>query len=152
MESYTEDIDVLEASSIIKTPERPTTGKKRPRANLPAVGTTAKKCPRRQVVEPECAQCRHLLAEYKELRETNALLTEQLNAQRMQVQPSEAPRPGKISKEVAERYQVRVIHVALLYVITRLLVNTLKPKSFNCSAIPKKLPELNHRKSRNLWI
>lgn len=36
-----------------------------------------------------------------------------INAQRMEVQPSEAPTPGKISKEVAERYQVRVIHVKL---------------------------------------
>lgn len=113
MECCTENIDVLEASNIMKTPERPTTGKKRPRANHLAVGTTAKKCPRRQVVQPECAQCHHLLAENRELRETNALLTEQLNAQRMEVQPSEAPRPGKISKEVAERYQVRVIHVKL---------------------------------------
>lgn len=113
MECYTENIDVLEASNIMKTPERPTTGKKRPRANHLAVGTNAKKCPRRQVVQPECARCRHLLAENRELRETNALLTEQLNAQRMEVQPSEAPRPGKISKEVAERYQVRVIDVKL---------------------------------------
>ena len=110
MECSTEDIDVLEASNIIKTPERPTAGKKRPRANPLAVATTAKKCPRKQVAQPECAQCLHLLAENKELREANALLTEQLNAQ-----PSEAPRPGKISKEVAERYQVRVIHVALCH-------------------------------------
>lgn len=95
MECYTEDIDVLEASNIIKTPERPTTGEKRPQANPLAVGTTAKKCPRRRVVQPECAQCCHLLAEIKELREANALLTEKLNAQRMEVQPSEAPRPGK---------------------------------------------------------
>ena len=86
MKSYSEDIDVLEASSIIKTPERPTTGKKRPRANLLAVGTTAKKCPRRQVVEPECAQCLHLLAENKDLRETNALLTEQLRTSPRNVQ------------------------------------------------------------------
>lgn len=89
MECYTKDIDVLEASNIIKTPERPTTGKKRPRANPLTVGTTAKKCPRRQVVEPECAQCRHLLLENKELREANAQLTEELNAQRMEVQPSD---------------------------------------------------------------
>ncbi|XP_068697467.1 DNA ligase 1-like [Montipora foliosa] len=106
MECYTKDIDVLEASNIIKTPERPTTGKKRPRANPLTVGTTAKKCPRKQVVEPECAQCRHLLLENKELREANARLTEELNAQRMEVQPSDAPRPGKISKEVAERYKM----------------------------------------------
>ena len=31
---------------------------------------------------PQCTQCRHLLAEKQELKETNALLTEQLNAQR----------------------------------------------------------------------
>ena len=111
MECYTEDIDVLEASNMINTPERPTTGKKRPRANPLAIGTTAKKCPRRQVLEPECAQCRHLLLENKELRDANERLTEELNAQRMEVQPSDAPRPGKISKEVAERYKVRVIHV-----------------------------------------
>jgi len=85
MECSTENIDVLEASNIMNTPERPTTGKKLPQANHLAVGTTAKKCPRRQVVQPECAQCRHLLAENRELRETNALLTEQLNAQRMAV-------------------------------------------------------------------
>ena len=56
---------------------------------------------------PQCTQCRHLLAEKQELKETNALLTEQLNAQRqdpLHLQPSESPRPGKISKEVAERY------------------------------------------------
>ena len=111
MECYTADIDVLEASNIIKTPERPTTGKKRLRTNPLTVGTTAKKCPRRQVVEPECAQCCHLLLENKELREANAQLTEELNARRMEVQPSDATRPGKISKEVAERYKVRVIHV-----------------------------------------
>ena len=79
----------------MKTPERPTTGKKRPQANHLAVGTTATKCPRRQVVQPECAQCCHLLAENRELRERNAQLTEQLNAQRMEVQPSEAPDLGK---------------------------------------------------------
>ena len=111
MECYTEDIDVLEASNIISTPERPTAGKKRPQADPPAVGTTAKKCPRRQAVQPECVKCRRLLAENKELREANALLTEQLNARRMEGQPTEAPRPGKISKEVAERYQVRKMHV-----------------------------------------
>lgn len=101
---------------MISTPDRPTTGKKRPRANPLAIGTTAKKCPRRQVVVPECAQCCHLLLENKELREANAQLTEELNAeelnaQRMEVQPSDAPRPGKIPKEVAERYKVRAVHV-----------------------------------------
>lgn len=118
-----DDIDVLEATNIIRTstPEtlqRPTIGEKRPRARpTPVAGSTAKKCPRRQIV-PECTQCRHLLAENKELKETNALLTEQLNAQRqdpLQEQPSEAPRPGKISKEVAERYQVCRLHLYLQY-------------------------------------
>ena len=83
-------------------------------ASLIPVSSTAKKCPRRQN-EPECTQCRHLLAENKELRESDALLTEQLNAQRLDVQPSEAPRPGKISKELAERYQADRLYLQYMY-------------------------------------
>lgn len=95
MECYTENIDVLEASNIMKTPERPTTGKKRPRANHLAVGTNAKKCPKRQVVQPECARCRHLLAENRELRETNALLTEQLMLKGWKYNQVKPPHLGK---------------------------------------------------------
>ena len=72
------DIDNTEASSFITSdsaPVRPSVGMKRPRANL--ICTTANKCPRRQG-EPECSQCLHQLAENKELREANALLTEHL--------------------------------------------------------------------------
>ena len=112
----TDDIDVLEASNLIQALPttgavvRPVTGMKRPRTSVLPDTSTAKKCPRRQQVA-ECAQCYHLLAQNKELKEANALLTEQLNNSRSLVgPPGEVPRPGKISQETAERYQVRVLH------------------------------------------
>ena len=107
----TADIDITEASSLItSTPKhvRPTVGMKRPRANLI---TTANKCPRRQG-GPECSQCLHLLAENKELRDANALLTEQLAQSReaaADLQLSEAPRPGKVPRAIAEHNKVRFV-------------------------------------------
>ena len=80
---------------------------KRPRANL----TTANKCPRRQG-GPECSKCLHLLAKNKELRDANALLTEQLAQSReaaADIQLSEAPRPGKVPRAIAEHNKVRFV-------------------------------------------
>ena len=106
------DIDNTEASSFITSdsaPVRPSVGMKRPRANL--IYTKANKCPTRQG-EPECSQCLHQLAENKELRETSALLTEQLAQSReaaADVEQSEAPRPRKVTRAIAERHKVRFV-------------------------------------------
>ena len=108
------DIDVAEAANLISavrprivTPSRPTVGMKRPRSH--ASTPTANKCPRKQR-DPDCSQCRHLLAENSELREANALLTEQLTQCRLEsgnvIQQSEAPRPGKVPKAIAKKHQV----------------------------------------------
>ncbi|CAH3108045.1 unnamed protein product, partial [Pocillopora meandrina] len=96
-----DDIDVAEATTLISvqqrsgTPSHPAVGMKRPRSR-PTI-PTANKYPRRQ---PE------------ELKEANALLTEQLTQYRMEstntIQQSEAPRPGKVPKAIAEKYHVRV--------------------------------------------
>ena len=118
-----DDIDVAEATSLISirasTPapkttttvgmKRPTVGMKRPRTHpLPSSGN---KCPRKQSGSAaDCAQCRILMAQNNELRQSNALLTEQLNQCRIEaanaIDQSEAPRPGKVPKQIAETHQV----------------------------------------------
>ena len=108
------DIDNTEASGFITSDSalvRPSVGMKRPRANLICI--TANKCPRRRRQgEPECSQCLHQLAENKELREANALLTEQLAQSReaaADVEQSEAPRPRKVTRGIPERHKVRFV-------------------------------------------
>ena len=110
-----DDIDVAEATTLISvqrrtgTPSHPAVGMKRPRSR-PTI-PTANKCPRRQP-ELDCSQCRHLLAENRELKESNALLTEQLTQCRLEstntIQQTEVPRPGKVPKAIAEKFYVRV--------------------------------------------
>lgn len=111
----TSDIDIQDATSHIRTipgtctSDRPTVGIKRPRTHF---GSRANKCPRRQTEsDPDCPRCEHLLAEIEELKESNALLTEHLNQCRMQaanaINQSGAPKPGKVSKALAENHQVR---------------------------------------------
>ncbi|KAL9967432.1 hypothetical protein ACROYT_G025654 [Oculina patagonica] len=109
------DIDIQEATSYIRTTpgtctsDRPTVGIKRPRTHVVSI---ANKFPRRQAqTEPDCPWCKHLilLAEIKELKESNALLSEHLNRCRLQAanatNQSGAPKPGKVSKELAENHQ-----------------------------------------------
>ena len=111
-----DDIDVAEATSLISirasTPAPKTTttvGMKRPRTHpLPSSGN---KCPRKQSGSAaDCAQCRILMAQNNELRQSNALLTEQLNQCQIEaanaIDQSEAPRPGKVPKQIAETHQV----------------------------------------------
>ena len=120
-----DDIDVAEATTLISfrprtgTPSHPAVGMKRPRSR-PTI-PTANKCPRRKP-ELDCSQCHHLLAENRELKEANALLTEQLTLYRMEstntIKQSEAPRPGKVPKAIAEKYHVRVflfIHTCVIW-------------------------------------
>lgn len=109
------DVDVAEATNLVTvrpTPRTPTVGMKRPRAKLLPITSTPNKCPRKQG-GLDCVKCLHLLAENRELRQLNALLTEQLNECRVEatnaIQQSEAPRPGKVPKAIAEKHQVRVI-------------------------------------------
>lgn len=78
----TTDIDVEEVRPMPHTFDRPTVGMKRPRTK-PLHSSTSNKCPRGQS-EPDCARCQHLLAENKELKQSNALLTEQLNLCRLE--------------------------------------------------------------------
>lgn len=109
----TVDIDVAEAAELVTSfqkENRPTIGMKRPRSNR--MPSKAQKCPRKQI--GDCPQCPLLQAEIKELQEANAMLTEELNGCREAMQEqdannsAQAPRPGKVSKAVAEKHQVRI--------------------------------------------
>jgi len=119
----TSDIDVEEAATYVRPMphifDRPTVGMKRPKTK-PLHSSTSNKCPRLQS-EPDCARCHHLLAEKKEFKQSNALLTEQLNLCRLEgangIQQGEAPRPGKVSRAIAENHQVRIIFLILSSVI-----------------------------------
>ena len=110
-------IDVAEATTLtwiretlVRTTEIPHAGMKRPRQHL-LPSLRANKCPRKQYrLAANCAQCRHLLEEISELKQSNALFTEQLQLCRLEaanaIQYSEAPRPGEVPKADAEKHQV----------------------------------------------
>ena len=108
----TADIDVAEAAEFVRSFQRegPTVGMKRPRSNR--MPSKSQKCPRRQ--NGDCPRCPLLQAEIKELQKANAMLTEELNRCREAVteqdinNSAQAPRPGKVSKAVAEKHQVRI--------------------------------------------
>ncbi|XP_078375971.1 uncharacterized protein LOC144659419 [Oculina patagonica] len=119
----TGSIDIQEATRFIRaipststcaeSSDRPTVGMKRPRPTLSRVGSIGNKCPRKRnqsTGSPDCPRCEQLLAEIEELKESNALLTEHLNQCRVQAAnatiQSGAPKPGKVSKEVAENHQM----------------------------------------------
>lgn len=99
-------VSPIRATTTLIATQRPTVGMKRPRSHYGL--EAAKKCPRR--ADTDCSRCRHLLAENRELKEVNALLTEQLSQCRLQaantVQQHKAPRPGKVPKALAEKHQV----------------------------------------------
>lgn len=112
------EIDVAQAASFIANSEKsqpsnewPSVGMKRPRVHAHQRASMANKCPRWQN-GPSCADCLHLWAEVEVLREGNKLLTEQLSQCREEaanaLQSSDAPRPGKVSRALAEKHHVIV--------------------------------------------
>ena len=116
----TADKDVAEASEFVRTFQRegPTIGMKRPRSK--PVPSKSQKCPRRQ--GGDCPQCPLLQAEIQDLQEGNAILTEELNCCRQAMTEQDAnnstntPRPGKVSKAVAEKHQVGIYSDSTVFV------------------------------------